>query len=539
MRLSRLLGMTAVVALAAVFGGPGPAKAATAPKPTVAAAAPAYVPPDPTAVHDGYFIDADGRMLLSRPVYHQWFGKRRDRYYLRAAVEQVGILTAELGYYWLKADSNTTDWDYPNFKQRFWNLEAVRFDNNLSITNFVIHPLAGAMYYNFSRVNGLSIYESLMVSTLSSAIYEWWLEWLEKVSVNDLVFTPFGGWAPGEFLFKLESYLNSAPGGGAWGNHAMQYTLGSPVYLHNRLDNAQPPAPIATDALGFSSAYSHEFTFGYAVTAVDNDLGRSGIVSDVDIGARLYAMPGFLREGSFETSFSDGNFSDVETRMSFSGDGWADLDLWFSNAFAGVYSQDIAATHHGLKGHAMLVAANSAARYVRRWLLGRTDMWALAHLVGPDFRYWIVDGPFHAELQATAHGDAAGIQSLPYPDWTADFGRTGTKTELQRHGYYFALGTSGRASVRVGYGGAELGVQGEVGVYDSIEGLDREQPTVTRDIHNRDQIVQLGGWFRYAIPGAPLRFGVSGAETLRRSQMPPLVQKRRDRRLAMELDLYF
>lgn len=514
--------------------------AATGPKPAVPAARSAYVPPDAgAAIRSGYFIDADGRQLLFHPVYHQWFGKRRERYYLRTAVEQVGILAGELGYYWLKADSNTEDWDYPNFKQRFLNLEAVRFDNNLSITNFVLHPLAGAMYYDFSRVNGLSIYESWTVSALSSAFYEWWLEWLEKVSINDLIFTPMGGFPTGEFIFKLSSYLNSAPGGGAWGNRAMSYTLGAPVYLHQRLDKSSAPAPIAADSLGFSSAYWHAFNVGYAFTAVDNDLGRSGIVHDVDIDARLYAMPGFLREGRFETLFSDGNFSDVETRMSFQGDGWADVDLSFSNAFAGIYSQDLAASRRGLKGHAMLAAANSSVRYVRRWLLGRTDMWAMAHLIGPDFRYWIVDGPFHVEFRATAHGDFAAVQSLRFLDWENEFGSTGTKTVLQRHFYYFALGTSGRASVRVGYGGAELGLRGEVSVYDSIDGIDREQKYVTKDIHNRDQIAQFAGWFRYTIPGAPIRLGVSAGETLRRSEMAPLLEQRWDRRLAMELALHF
>ncbi len=541
MRGSFVTFLVAAFGLAAIPGSPTTARAATVAehaKPAPASAA--YLPLDrASGARPGYYVDPAGRLVLFEPVYHQWFGKRRQRYYLRAAVEQIGILGAELGYYWLKADSNKSDWDYPNFKQRFLSFEAVRFDNNMSITNFVIHPLAGTMYYSFARNNGLSIYESFAVSTFTSALYEFWLEWLEKVSINDLIFTPFGGWAPGEFVFKLESYLNSAPDGGAWGNRAAQYTLGAAVYLHHYADNTTPPPAVLPDNLGFSSAYWHDFELSYAFTAVDNNRGASGTVSDVDIAAKLYAMPGFLREGRFTTGFGDGNFSDVETRSSFDDSGWTGVDLWFSNDFAGVYSQDLEATRDGLVGHAVLVGANSAVRYVRSWELDRTDMFALAHLLGPHIRYWLVDGDFHAELGAAVHGDFAGIESLPYRRWATLFGGTGTKTELQNHSYYFAFGTSGRFDARLGYGGADLAARLEVGVYDSVEGWDREQEMVTRDVHNKDQIVQIGASFGYRIPGAPIHFGVRAGETLRRSQMPPLVEKRWDRRLALDVGLHF
>lgn len=537
MRWLLVTSLATVAALVAIPGSPATARADVAEKSATAAA---YLPLDAgSAERLGYYVDPTGRKLLFHPVYHQWFGKPRKRYYLRAGIEQVGILAAELGYYWLKADSNKNDWDYPNFKERFLDFQAVRFDNNLSITNFVIHPLAGTMYYSFARNNGLSIYESLGVSAFSSALYEWWLEWLEKVSINDLIFTPMGGWAPGEFLFKLESYFNSAPGGGAWGQRALQYTLGSPVYLHGLADQVKAAPPVPADNLGFSSAYWHQFDLAYGYSAVDNDRGESTMVSDIDVEAKLYAMPGFLKQGRFQTGFGDGNFSDVEMRMTLSGDGWADLDVWFSNDFAGLYTQDLEATRDGLVGHALLVGGNSAIRYARRWLFDRTDMLALAHLIGPRVRYWLVDGEFHAELGAVVHGDFVGIEALPYPEWTVLFGATGTKTELQNHRYYFGYGTSGRFDARIGYGGADLATRLEVGVYDSIEGWDREQPMVTKDIHNKDQFVQIGASFGYTIPRAPIHFGVEAGETLRRSQMPPLVVKRWDRRLALRLGIRF
>ncbi len=496
-----------------------------------AVADPARVHAEVPSAEEDFYVDPLGHRLRFSHVYWHWFGQPRERYYVRAGVEMAALLGAGLSYYWIKAEQNTTDWDFPNLEDRLLTLQAVRFDNNLFITNQVLHPASGTLYYGFARANGLSVPEAFVYSAGTSAVFEWWLEWLEKVSINDLVFTPAGGWASGEMFFQLGRYLNSAPGKGTWATNTARWSLGAPVALHNAVDHAVPPPALPPDSLGFSSAYWHAFDFAYGLSAVDNDTGRSAIVHDALIGATLVAMPGFLVPGHFERAFGDGNFNEMRVRLSFGRSGWEEVDAFFSSDYAGYYAQHLDATRSGLHGYATMVGLNTAYRFVDRWLLGREDQYAIASVLGPSFKLWLAGGGFTARIEAAASGDAAAIRSLPYDDWRTSFGEQGTKTTLQRHNYYLGLGTSARFRARVQRGGAELGASLGVGVYDSVDGLDREQVTVTRDVHNLDQIMELGAWLALSPPRSRVRLGVSGEQTFRRSQMAPLVSEQWDRRI--------
>jgi len=115
-----------------------------------------------------FFVDSQGTRHSFDPAYHAWFGElSRDPHYVRAMVE-MGILVG-LGTinYWVRPGINRADWDMPAFTSRL-NFQAVRFDNNLALTNFVSHPFAGAAYYGFARLNELSVPEALLSSMVTS-----------------------------------------------------------------------------------------------------------------------------------------------------------------------------------------------------------------------------------------------------------------------------------------------------------------------------------------------------------------------------------
>lgn len=531
-------GLSGAVAFA-IWLAAGPVAAA----PASAAPPPAGVPVEratrSTPLPEGYFLDVQGTPRRFLPIYDQWSSRKyADPHYLRAGIEMLGLLGSGLVYYWVKAEQNKEDWDFPDISQRF-TFEAVRFDNNLFITNHILHGASGTGYYSFARANGLSVPSSLLYSFGTSAVFEWGLEWLEKVSINDLIYTPMGGFAPGEWFNQLGNYLNSAPGGGGLGNQLAAATLGFPQYIHRRLDGRGLPPALPTDSLGLSTAYRHRFDIGYGFAAADNDLGRSGIEHDVDIEARIASMPGFLRPGRFATDFGNGNFTDMRTRLSFDSGGWADLDLFFEADLAGRYAQDFRPVPSGIAGDASMYAVASAVRVIDSWSLDRDDTLALAHLVGPSAKWWLAGGGALLRLDATASVDFAGVRSLPYRQWEKLYGAQGTKTVLQKHSYYYAIGTSARAGARLQYGGLELGGRGAVGIYDSIDGADREQQTVTRDVHNRDQMLEAEAWVGYTPPRTPIHFGVHGWQMWRHSEMNPLSESRWDRRLAIQLGSRF
>jgi len=221
-------------------------------------AAHAQTPEDPPRLSiEGHYLDGDEWV-----PFRSTFAARSDRYepdYLRSTTWMAVLVAAGTTWYWAKADLNALDWDMPSLHDRL-TFEAVRFDNNRWTTNNLLHPISGAGYYGMSRVSGLDVIGASLFAIVGSTIWEYAIEFREKVSVNDMVFTPVGGIPIGEFLFQLGEYLNSAPGGGSAAHHVAAMTLGLPRWLHDSIDppDRQPPL-VSRDALGLSSTFWHRF----------------------------------------------------------------------------------------------------------------------------------------------------------------------------------------------------------------------------------------------------------------------------------------
>jgi hypothetical protein len=142
--------------------------------------------------------------LLSLVLLLQVEGEERPRYG-RAALEEAAALAAGAIWYWLD-DRNIADWDYPSLKERL-NGEAWRFDNNTFPINYAWHAVNGTGFHAIARANGLSMRASFGYGFATSMVWEYVLEFREKVSINDVVVTPGAGLAMGEFVYWLGAYL--------------------------------------------------------------------------------------------------------------------------------------------------------------------------------------------------------------------------------------------------------------------------------------------------------------------------------------------
>ncbi|MET0591127.1 MAG: DUF3943 domain-containing protein [Polyangiaceae bacterium] len=485
----------------------------------------------------GYFLDPERGAISFAPEYERWFGdSRRTPRYGRAAIELVGLLALGTGYYWAHQSPNKQDWDYIDIGDRSLNVE-VKFDNNLFRTNFLLHPGAGMMSYWLARANGLNIYAATTASVVSSATFEFLLEWLEKPSVNDLIATPLGGIAAGEFFFHLGDYLNSSYGHDNTAQRVLAYSLGAPQGIHSAMDGIHAPLG-PRDHLGYTTAYWHRFALGSAIADIANDRGNTGTVYDLLFEGKLVAMPGFLRPGRFSTNFSQGNFTEARLRTSVA-DGWLkDVDLWFGSDLAGHYRQDFAGCGTALTGSASMLAASVDMRYVDRWLLGRRDHYAFFHFLGPSAKAWLALGRgFTAYSEARLHLDFAGITSPAYRILTSEQGRDGTKTVLQLQDYYQGVGFSGRGAAAIGFAGFEASGYARYGAYRSIDGLDRF--STPRDVANTDQLIEFGAAFSFVPPDAPLTFRLSWERTEHKSQMGPYNASLVDRRAALGTTISF
>jgi Domain of unknown function (DUF3943) len=493
---------------------------------------PARAPPE------GFYFDPKRGRAPFQPEYDRWFGdERRPPHYGRAALELGGVLAVGTTYYWIVSDPNKVDWDYVDIGDRATHVD-VKFDNNMFRTNFLLHPLAGTMTYWLSRVNGLDIYWAIANSALSSATFEFVLEWLEKPSINDLVVTPVGGIAGGEFFFHLGDYLNSAFGRDNAFQRALAFSLGLPEAIHHPLDGVESAPPATPDALGYSSAYWHRFGLGFGAASVTNDSGARAEVYDLVFDVDLVAMPGFLRPGTFGVAFHQGNFTEGHLRTSVNGGLLKDADLRIAANLVGHYAQDWQGAEGTLRGSASMLAASVEMRYVDRWLLGRRDQFSIFHFLGPSAKAWLSPGGgLMAKTEGRLHLDLAGIRSPAYEKLAREEGSVGTKSVLQLQNYYQGLGASGRLSGSLGFAGVEMGGYVAYGTYRSIDGLDRYYSP--RDATNTDQILELGVGAKFEPPSEPLMLRIGWDEIQHRSAMGSVSVPFVDRRISAHAVVVF
>lgn len=399
--------------------------------------------------------------------------------YARAALEMAGLLTLGVAQYWMNVRTNSRDWDFPHWSDRL-NASGVRFDNNTHVTNNVLHPLGGSTYYAMSRANGLNVVESGLYTLGSSAVWEWGLEWREKISINDMVSTTLGGIAAGEFFVQLASYLNSSPTETSFGQDVAKGTLGFPVWVHDELDGRVPDPLAARDNLGFSSAYHHRFTLDLENAWASDTRERTDELRGVSLEARIASLPGYLEPEAFESRFARGNFVGGSLSLMFDGEALRETLLEFEAVLAGYYVQSASPAVLGA-----LVGLATGIEFVDRDTLGRGDQYALVHCVGPQLGATWKWTEYQLDLRARASADFAAIRSLAWPSvHVMDPEATYKSTLDESYQYHFGVNTRVGGDFR--FHAARLSAELGWGSYRSIQGLDRFQEDITRDLAGKE-----------------------------------------------------
>ena len=452
--------------------------------------------------------------------------------YGRAALEMAGVLAIGVGQYWLSAAQNHRDWDFPRLSERLQE-QNIRFDNNTHATNNLLHPLAGAAYYGLSRANGLSVGESVLYAQVSSAIWEWALEWREKVSVNDMVTTTAAGTAVGEFLVQLAAYLNSAPDGGSWPQQVAATTLGFPVWVHDKLDRRAPDPSPPKDGLGFSSAYHHRFTLDVHETWLDDAAERKGQALGVRLAAQLASLPGFLSPETFARPFARGDFSEGLLDLEFDGSGLQNVDVKFDAVLAGYYAQWARPQVLGL-----ITGLGTGLEFVDRNSLDYGDQYALVHFVGPSVVLFGNGEIVSWTIASRLYGDFAPIRSLAWPSVHAADPEARYKSSLERD-YQYNLGFSNRSYAELRLHALLLSGEYNWGRYQSIEGFDRFQELITRDLPGTEALGELRVVVALEPPGGPIRAYAGIERSSHTSQLGGFAAGRLERRFIAGMGLAF
>jgi hypothetical protein len=496
-----------------------------------------------------YYSDPTGKRGAFTPTYQRWFGsERQPTRFWRAMLENVAVSGLELAIYWYDWDSSVVDWQFPDLSTKLTSREAFRLDDNLLQTNYIFHSFAGGTHYVVSRSNGFGVLGAFATTAASSALYELVLEWKEVVSFNDLIVTPFGGMALGEFFHQLGNYLNSQPpqvdhaGLETLAHETSLIVVAGPNQLHDALDDEKPPPPVYADNLGLSSAYYHRFRVLLGRDLLEDDRGRTGAAFSADGKFELAAMPGFLRAGKFSLWYSNGNFTSLDARLAYglgADQSARNVELTFDSHLCGWYEQDLEATPDGRRGQAHEIAVASGLQYAERWLLGRNDEYGIIHLPHPLQRAWFALGPVMVRLGVDVSPDFGSLHSAAYETYASRYGREGTKSSLLRHGYFHGWGLSAGASAALIAGGFELGVDARYGRYESIDGLERVQEEVTREPHGREALAELQAHLAFEPRGAPVATQIEAVQTVRNSALESIETQRITRRLTFGLGMHF
>lgn len=452
-----------------------------------------------------------------------WRGRTPPRpqpSYWRAMGETTLFLGAGTAWYWANRDENSRDWDYDSLSGRFEDGH-IRFDNNHYTINNLVHPLDGGAYYLFARANGLPVHEAFAMSAMASTFWEYVLEYRERVSINDMVLTPGGGMVLGEATFQLADYLSSAPDRGTWAHELAAWTLGFPVRVHDALDGRRPPdGPV--DNLGFSSRRRHDFRVAYESLRPNRGPPSHG----VNVHIRLDSLRGHDRPGNFRLFFADGNHVELGVRAGFNDNGATEVDVRSDIGVLGYYSQSFDRLGDGASAAARL---GLGFEHVQRWHPEPSDRISTLHLPGPSLELRGRNGNLQGRLQVDLSPDFAALDGIAFPLWKALNPGETTKSVTEEFYYYYGFGGSARFEASGSWHGLELGGRVRYSHYDSIDGLDREQESITNDLNLGDDLYEWGGWLGWADREALTHVRV-GLEGIRRTGTAGDVAVRQNRR---------
>jgi hypothetical protein len=479
------------------------------------------------------YRDGAGRARSARAAYRVLHAPT-EPHHLRAIAEDFVYLAVGTTWYWVARDKNLVDWDRPSAKARF-TLDVIRFDNNEFPINFTLHPWSGAAYYTAARTNGVSFAGSAGYALAATLAWEYGIEFREKVSLNDLIFTPLAGIALGEFASRLALYVNRPARPITPLQRAAGIVFGPLQAFADAFDAGPVPTGGPADRLGYSADVFHRFELrlgtGLQVTPESEQW-----LWEFGVDAAFVAIPAYARPGRFRGFVHDADFTRFWLTHVQGGDE-REFDNYADVSLLGVYEQSI---DQGLRGGSVFLGTTLGYRYRRSLFTDFRDEVSATHLPGFACEAMLVAPGVAFRLSYRLHPDFAGVRSLAYEAWQAANPEALGKTTLASHGYLYAFGVTSLLELTLDLRGLRLGARSWFAYYDSKEGLDRKQEELTADPKGFERVLDAEGFVRVRpIPRWPLALELALLSRQRRSQLAGFQGRAELLRATLRLALQF
>jgi Domain of unknown function (DUF3943) len=414
---------------------------------------------------------------------------------------QMGAgLAVGTGGYWLLMRRNVADWDNPRPLSRFDGSSWV-LDNNSIGVNFLGHPYTGGLSYSFARGNHQSVAGAFGYSFLTSFLWEFVLEFKEKVSINDVLVTPGAGLPIGEALYKLGLYLDT-------GHHdsfalgVLRALFGTGVALDRSLDGRPAPRVRSTDSLGFSSSIWHDFRLDYGAAVLDAPGVDEYARFQGGVAVRLVTLQGYGKPLALRRGFYGAELSALAVRAEASQHGWglaAQADTWL----AGYHAQAFSRRAGALEGESLTLGTSVGFDYLRSSANRYGAVEAAVAKPGPELSYHAPNrreqyGAFQLpgvaldvrllrrwgsfEASGRLQPSFAGLSAVSFYDWASEHLDDRSKHVLHRQGYFYGWGGAAHLSATLALGPLRGGFELTYGAYRSQDGWDRHPERLSVDV---------------------------------------------------------
>jgi hypothetical protein len=481
----------------------------------VAADAPslAEVPPAPPVELPAPEPDDDADMPTAHPA----------RPYVRTTLETTLLLAAGTLWYW--RSPSYSDWDlkfdWQSWKSKLFSDRDIVFDDNRFDTNALNHPVAGALYYQMARGNGFSVGASFVSSFLASTAWEYFVEFNEKPSINDLILTPLGGAVIGEATYRLgRLFYEGRPGFG----NCLGAIVFSPVATLNdaavcRAGHGEPPY----DPSGFSRRLWHRVTIEAGRTRTMFDAGGVADETSLGFGAEVVAHRPYQRPGEGITTVHPGQWSLLTARALFGDGAVRGSAVHAHTVILGRYLRRYAEAdepdHGPTDGWGLMFGAGSTFDYDARDLTFDWDRTVSAGVAGPMLELAARRGNLTLRAWTTATYAFSLVDSLAYPTAAPALAGQFIKSELRQQGYYYAQGVTTASALVLEYRAVSLLFDGRTGWFRSFDAGDRYQGRIQNNFSLTDTRVFLRATATVRPFAGPLRFALGVDRTNRESRL--------------------
>ncbi|HLK91934.1 MAG TPA: DUF3943 domain-containing protein [Polyangia bacterium] len=443
--------------------------------------------------------------------------------YFRTAAEVFLLLGVQTAWYWRHPAYSSWElhFTWNDWHAKLFSMRTVVFDDDMIVTNGIAHPLAGTLSYQIARGNGLSPLASFVTSVIASTVWEYFSEWDERPSTNDLIFTPAGGAVIGEATYRLgRMFAAGSPGVG----NCLGALLFSPVATLNETPVCRDTQAHQTDAFGLPSRTWHRLAFnlGEGWSSIDG----SPLVTAVDLGflGTIVDHPRYLRPGSGLSPVSPGEWTDFAFGTLANRDGIQGLEVHAAAAWWGRYLRDFATADgsaaRGTDGWGLMLGLGSTFDYDARNLFVMWDRVVTAGLAGPTLEYADRHGSLTTRAMLTAQYGFSMVTSLAYPAAASSLANQTIKTELKEQGYYYAQSVTGAATLMVEDEPLTLFLRARFGAFWSFNHDDRDQAKITDNFSLHDRRLYLRAGAELRVLGGPLRLVLAFDQINRESQLP-------------------